>query len=81
MSPVDRDGLENASCECYCIIPTEFDRLLPQGARGDGGAMSSEIADVAIEEDEATVEVEGPSGRQSIAVPAEVARALYDRRP
>jgi len=26
---VDRDGLENASCECYRIIRTEFDRLLP----------------------------------------------------
>jgi len=26
---VDRDGLENASCECYRIIRSEFDRLLP----------------------------------------------------
>ena len=26
---VDREGLENASCECYRIIRTEFDRLLP----------------------------------------------------
>jgi hypothetical protein len=26
---IDRDGLENASCECYRIIRTEFDRLLP----------------------------------------------------
>jgi CRP-like cAMP-binding protein len=26
---VDRDGLESASCECYRIIRTEFDRLLP----------------------------------------------------
>jgi CRP-like cAMP-binding protein len=26
---VDRDGLENSSCECYRIIRTEFDRLLP----------------------------------------------------
>jgi CRP-like cAMP-binding protein len=26
---VDREGLENASCECYRIIRAEFDRLLP----------------------------------------------------
>jgi CRP-like cAMP-binding protein len=26
---IDRDGLENAACECYRIIRTEFDRLLP----------------------------------------------------
>jgi CRP-like cAMP-binding protein len=26
---VDRVGLENASCECYRIMRTEFDRLLP----------------------------------------------------
>jgi hypothetical protein len=26
---VDREGLENAACECYRIIRTEFDRLLP----------------------------------------------------
>jgi CRP-like cAMP-binding protein len=26
---IDRDGLENSSCECYRIIRTEFDRLLP----------------------------------------------------
>jgi CRP-like cAMP-binding protein len=29
MAIVDRDGLENASCECYRVIRTEFDRLLP----------------------------------------------------
>jgi len=33
---VDRDGLESASCECYRIIRTEFDRLLPEGAPGHG---------------------------------------------
>jgi CRP-like cAMP-binding protein len=26
---VDREGLEDAACECYRIIRTEFDRLLP----------------------------------------------------
>jgi CRP-like cAMP-binding protein len=26
---VDREGLENSACECYRIIRTEFDRLLP----------------------------------------------------
>jgi hypothetical protein len=26
---IDRDGLENRACECYRIIRTEFDRLLP----------------------------------------------------
>lgn len=33
---VDRDGLENASCECYRMIRTELDRLLPEGAPGYG---------------------------------------------
>lgn len=33
---VDRDGLENASCECYRIIRTELNRLLPEGAPGYG---------------------------------------------
>ena len=27
---VDREGLENASCACYRIMRTEFDRLLPE---------------------------------------------------
>jgi hypothetical protein len=26
---LDRKGLENAACECYGIIRSEFDRLLP----------------------------------------------------
>jgi len=26
---LDREGLENAACECYRIIRTEFDRILP----------------------------------------------------
>lgn len=26
---LDREGLENAACECYSIIRSEFDRLLP----------------------------------------------------
>jgi DNA-binding FadR family transcriptional regulator len=26
---MDREGLEDASCECYRIMRTEFDRLLP----------------------------------------------------
>ena len=26
---IDREGLENASCDCYRVIRTEFDRLLP----------------------------------------------------
>ena len=26
---LDRDGLESTSCECYQVIRTEFDRLLP----------------------------------------------------
>jgi CRP-like cAMP-binding protein len=29
MAILDREGLENASCECYGIIRREFDRLLP----------------------------------------------------
>jgi len=27
---LDRTGLERTSCECYGIIRTEFDRLLPR---------------------------------------------------
>ena len=26
---LDREGLENAACECYGIIHSEFERLLP----------------------------------------------------
>ena len=29
MAVLDRQGLENAACECYRIIRSEFDRLLP----------------------------------------------------
>jgi len=29
MAILDREGLENAACECYRIIRSEFDRLLP----------------------------------------------------
>ena len=29
MTIIDREGLENASCECYRITRAEFDRLLP----------------------------------------------------
>jgi len=25
---IDRKGLEGSSCECYCIIRAEFDRVL-----------------------------------------------------
>ncbi len=32
---IDREGLENAACECYGTIRTEFERLLPlPGGRG-----------------------------------------------
>lgn len=27
---IDRPGLENRSCECYQVVKTEFDRLLPE---------------------------------------------------
>jgi Crp-like helix-turn-helix domain len=27
---LDRQGLEAASCECYQVVKSEFDRLLPQ---------------------------------------------------
>jgi CRP-like cAMP-binding protein len=27
---LDRDGLENRSCECYAVVKKEYDRLLPQ---------------------------------------------------
>jgi hypothetical protein len=29
MAILDRQGLEKAACECYWIIRSEFDRLLP----------------------------------------------------
>jgi hypothetical protein len=30
---LDRPGLETRSCECYQVVKTEFDRLLPYVAR------------------------------------------------
>lgn len=30
---LDRPGLEARSCECYPVVKTEFDRLLPYVAR------------------------------------------------
>jgi hypothetical protein len=30
---LDRPGLEARSCECYQVVKTEFDRLLPYVAR------------------------------------------------
>jgi Mn-dependent DtxR family transcriptional regulator len=30
---VDRPGLEARTCECYQVVRTEFDRLLPYVAR------------------------------------------------
>ena len=30
---LDRPGLENRSCECYQVVRTEFDRLLPYVVR------------------------------------------------
>ncbi len=26
---LDRDGLEQRTCECYSVVKTEYDRLLP----------------------------------------------------
>jgi Mn-dependent DtxR family transcriptional regulator len=33
ISVVDRPGLEARVCECYQVVKTEFDRLLPYVAR------------------------------------------------
>jgi CRP-like cAMP-binding protein len=30
ISVLDRDGLEQRSCECYAVVKKEYDRLLPQ---------------------------------------------------
>jgi len=30
ISVLDRDGLQNRSCECYAVVKKEYDRLLPQ---------------------------------------------------
>jgi hypothetical protein len=53
------------------------------GLRADGSVaettetfLTSEVVAVHVEGDEATIDVEPISGRQSLAVPAEVARAL-----
>ena len=27
---LDRPGLEKRTCECYAVVKTEYDRLLPQ---------------------------------------------------
>ena len=31
---LDRQGLEAQTCECYQVVKTEFDRLLPSLSRG-----------------------------------------------
>ena len=81
---------ENVPRDEYEVYALAGDRFVYMvlSLRADGSVGEStrtflprEIADVTIEDDEATVEVEGPSGRQSIAVPVEVAQALYERRP
>jgi hypothetical protein len=41
--------------------------------------LEDEIADLVIEADHATIEVEGPSGRQAIAIPVELAQALMGK--
>ena len=33
ITALDRPGLEARSCECYQVVKTEFDRLLPYVAR------------------------------------------------
>ena len=32
ISVLDRDGLQNRSCECYAVVKKEYDRLLPRKA-------------------------------------------------
>jgi CRP-like cAMP-binding protein len=32
ISVLDRDGLQNRSCECYAVVKKEYDRLLPEKA-------------------------------------------------
>ena len=45
MTVKDREGLEEASCECYAIVRSEFDRLL------DGRKTPSPLDDVETSRD------------------------------
>jgi hypothetical protein len=81
--------VENVPSDEYEVYALAGDRFVYMvlSLRGDGSVaettrtfLPNEIIDVTIEKDEATLEVEGPSGRQTIPVPDEAARALCERR-
>jgi hypothetical protein len=73
------------SGDAYTVHAVAGDRLVCMrlGLRADGSVaettetfLTNEVIAVHVEDDEATIDVEPISGRRSLAVPAEVARAL-----
>jgi hypothetical protein len=83
-----REGAAEAGIEEYEVHALAGDRLVQMvlSLRPDGSVaeatetfLEDEIADLVIEADHATIEVEGPSGRQAIAVPVELAQALKEK--
>jgi hypothetical protein len=77
--------VENVPSDEYEVYALAGDRFVYMvlSLRGDGSVaettrtfLPNEIIDVTIEKDEATLEVEGPSGRQSIPVPDDLRSAL-----
>ncbi|MDQ3946878.1 MAG: hypothetical protein M3357_17320 [Actinomycetota bacterium] len=79
---------EEALRDEYDVYALAGDRLvcMELSLRAEGSVAETtrtfllhEIAAITTEEDAAIVDVNGPSGRQSIAVPLEVARALAER--
>jgi hypothetical protein len=80
-----RESVAEAGIEEYEVHALAGDRVVQMvlSLRPDGSVaettetfLQGEIADLVIETDHATIEVDGPSGRQAIAVPVELARAL-----
>jgi hypothetical protein len=84
-----REGAAEAGIDEYEVHALAGDRLVQMvlSLRPDGSVaeatetflLEDEIVDLVIEADHATIEVEGPSGRQAIAVPLELAQALKSK--
>jgi hypothetical protein len=80
-----REPAAEPGAEEYEVHALSGDRVVQMvlSLRPDGSVaettetfLEDEIVDLVVEADHATVEVEGPSGRQAIAVPVELAQAL-----
>ena len=41
---LNRPGLEEVACECYRVVRSTYDRMLPKMAHGDSGGRGSDVA-------------------------------------